>query len=147
MTIFELHKTIRLPCPLDDVFPFFADPINLQYLTPGWLHFQICSRLPIPMNTGTTIDYRLRLHHVPIRWTSEITVWEPPFKFVDEQRKGPYRLWRHEHTFEKQDGHTIASDQVRYALWGGRVIERLLVRRDLKRIFTYRHKQLRARFG
>ena len=147
MTIFELNRTIRLPCPLGDVFPFFADPINLQYLTPSWLHFRICSDLPITISIGITIDYRLRLHGVPIRWTSEISVWEPPFKFVDEQRRGPYRLWIHEHTFEEQDGHTTASDRVRYALWGGRVVQRLLVRRDLDRIFTYRHEQLRARFG
>lgn len=147
MIIFEFNRSLRLPCPLEDVFPFFADPVNLEYLTPSWLHFQLRSRLPIVMDTGTRIDYRLRLRGIPIKWTSKITAWEPPFRFVDKQLRGPYRLWIHEHLFEEHDGHTRASDRVHYALWGGRVVQRLLVHRDLERIFAHRHKQLRARFG
>ena len=147
MTRFELHQTIQLPCPLDEVFAFFADPENLQYLTPAWLHFQLRSPLPLTMRAGTTIDYRLRLHGLPIGWTSEITVWEPPVRFVDEQRRGPYRAWIHEHTFAAQGDQTLALDRVQYDVWGGRLIDRVLVRRDLDRIFAYRHAQLRARFG
>ena len=147
MTRFELHTSIVLPRTLDEVFPFFAAPENLEKLTPPWLHFQIRSALPIVMMAGVSIDYRLRLHGVPLGWTSDITVWEPPYRFVDEQRRGPYRLWRHEHLFEERDGSTIASDRVGYALWGGRIMNRLWVRRDLDRIFAYRHEQLRAYFG
>ncbi len=147
VTIFEFRKTIALPRPLEDVFPFFADPKNLQRLTPPWLHFQIRSCLPTVMATGTTIDYRLRVHGIPLGWTSEITAWEPPHKFVDEQRWGPYRRWIHEHTFEEKDGRTTATDLVRYALWGGRVINSLFVQRDLDHIFTYRHEQLHTLFG
>ena len=147
MTHFELHTSIVLPRPLDEVFPFFAAPENLEKLTPPWLHFRILSTLPIEMSAGASIDYRLRLHGVPLKWTTDITAWEPPYRFVDEQRRGPYRLWRHEHRFEESDGSTIASDRVCYALWGGWVMNRLWVRRDLDRIFAYRHEQLRAQFG
>ena len=147
VTRFELYQSIVLPRPLHDVFPFFAAPENLEQLTPPWLHFRIRSALPIVMSAGVSIDYRLRLHGIPLGWTSEITVWEPPNRFVDEQRRGPYRLWRHEHLFEACNGTTIASDRVSYALWGGRIMDRLLVRRDLDRIFAYRHQQLRAHFG
>ena len=84
----RIHSTVvRLAAPLESVFAFFADAANLELLTPGWLHFRILSPLPLAMAAGTRIDYRLRLRGVPIRWQSEITAWEPPYRFVDEQRK------------------------------------------------------------
>ena len=147
MTRFEMRTSIVLPRPLAEVFPLFAAPENLEKLTPPWLHFQIRAALPGEMSVGLTIDYRLYIRGIPLRWTSEIVAWEPPYRFVDEQRRGPYRLWRHEHLFAEQDGATVATDHVCYALWGGRVIDRLFVRKDLNRIFTYRHEQLRAVFG
>ncbi len=133
--------------PLGEIFPFFADARNLEVLTPPWLRFEVSSSSPIEMTEGTTIDYRLRLRGVPIRWQSEITKWDPPTVFVDEQRKGPYRLWVHEHRFEERNGLTLAEDCVRYAVPGGRLIDRLFVRADLRRIFQYRRDRLSQLFG
>jgi ligand-binding SRPBCC domain-containing protein len=82
-----------------------------------------------------------------MRWQSEITVWEPPHRFVDEQRKGPYRLWRHEHRFEPRDGGTLATDHVQYAVWLDWLVHPLLVRRDVERIFAFRQEKLREKFG
>ena len=73
----ELHSTVRLAAPLDEVCAFFADARNLEVLTAGWLHFQVDSQSPPAMAAGTRIDYRLRLRGVPVRWQSEITAWEP----------------------------------------------------------------------
>jgi ligand-binding SRPBCC domain-containing protein len=80
----------------------------------------------------------LRLHGIPIRWQSVISVWEPPFRFVDEQVRGPYRSWLHEHTFEERDGGTLCRDRVEYDVPGGWLVNRYLVARDVKRIFEYR---------
>ena len=148
----RVHSTVRLAAPLENVFAFFADAANLELLTPGWLHFRILSPLPLAMAAGTRIDYRLRLRGVPIRWQSEITAWEPPYRFVDEQRRGPYRVWIHEHRFavESREGRAplvVASDRVEYAVPGGRLVNRLFVARDLRRIFAYRGDRLRERFG
>ena len=147
MRTFELNSSITLSRPLDDVFPFFSDARNLERLTPPWLRFSVLTPAPIEMRPGAVIDYRLRLRGVPLRWRSEITVWEPPFRFVDEQRRGPYRLWIHEHRFEEVDGRTLAHDHVRYAVPGGWLADRLLVRRDLQRVFAYRRAVLREAFG
>ena len=134
--------------PRDEVFPFFADARNLEYLTPPWLRFTMLTPEPVAMQPGTLIDYRLRVRGVPLRWRSEITAWEPPYRFVDEQRHGPYRLWIHEHGFEETpEGRTLAHDTVRYAVPGGWLVDRLLVRRDLERIFEYRRTVLRNLFG
>ena len=147
MRTFELHSSVTLPRPLDEVFRFFSDARNLERLTPPWLRFSVLTPGTIEMRPGATIDYRLRLRGVPLRWRSEITVWEPPFRFVDEQRRGPYRLWVHEHRFEKVEGCTRAHDHVRYAVPGGWLADRLLVRRDLQRVFEYRRAVLRDLFG
>ena len=98
------------------------------------------------MAAGTRIDYRLRLHGIPLRWTSDITTWEPPFRFVDEQVRGPYRIWIHEHTFEEKPGGTVVRDNVRYSVLGGALVNRVFVRPDLRKIFGYRHARLREIF-
>lgn len=151
MKVFAFHSEIWLPLPPRDVFPFFASAHNLESITPPWLSFRVLGQRPAEMGAGTVIDYRLRLHGLPLRWQSEITVWEPPDRFVDVQRRGPYRLWEHEHLFLPRDGGTLVQDRVRYAVPGGPLLEslvdRLLVRPDLERIFAYRRQRLREIFG
>ena len=134
------------------MFSFFSSAGNLEVLTPPWLRFRVLTEGEIPMARGTRIDYRLRLHGLPLRWRSEITAWEPPHRFVDEQLIGPYRSWIHEHRFEVKERPgrapvVIASDEVRYQAPGGWLIDRFLVAPDLERIFAYRTARLRERFG
>ena len=145
--MYEIKSEITLPQPLADVFPFFSDARNLERLTPDWLKFEVLTPDPIEMTAGTLIEYRLRLRGVPIRWRSEITAWEPPYRFVDEQRRGPYRAWIHEHTFEERDGQTIARDHVQYDHLGGRLVNRLLVGPDVAKIFAFRRQKMEEIFG
>jgi ligand-binding SRPBCC domain-containing protein len=104
-----------LPNPPEQVFRFFADADNLGTITPEWLQFEILTPRPIEMGIGTLIDYRIRLYGIPIRWRTRITAWNPPWHFRDEQVKGPYRLWVHDHRFTPHLGGTLMTDQVRYA--------------------------------
>jgi ligand-binding SRPBCC domain-containing protein len=131
-----------LPHPLEVVFPFFADAGNLEALTPPWLRFEILSPIPMVMRVGAIIDYRLRIHGIPLQWQSEITAWEPPFRFVDEQQKGPYRKWIHEHTFTQCGTGCEMCDCVRYSVPGGWLANLLFVKRDVRRIFEYRSRKL-----
>ncbi|MGD8441427.1 MAG: SRPBCC family protein [Holophagae bacterium] len=147
MKTFQFRAEHWLPRPLDHVFPFFADAHNLEKLTPEWLRFDVLTPKPIPMEVGTTIDYRLRWHGIPLRWTSEIAAWEPPHRFVDRQIRGPYRLWHHEHRFSEADDGTRMVDEVTYAVWGGDLANRLGVARDVQRIFDYRTRVLDELFG
>ncbi len=142
MHVYELRTEIRVPGRIDEVFAFFADAGNLELLTPPWLKFEIITPRPIEMRVGALIDYRIWLRIVPMRWRTRITAWEPPFRFVDEQIRGPYRQWIHEHTFEQIGEEVAIRDCVRYAVPGGPGIERLahalFVKPDLRRIFGYR---------
>lgn len=137
--------TTRTSLPLDAarVFAFFSDAGRLDQVTPPWLHFRVETPLPISMGPGTRIDYRLRLHGVPIRWQTEITEWDPPQRFVDEQRRGPYRWWHHTHVFTPADDGTEVQDIVDYEPRGGPIVHALLVGPDLRRIFRFRHTALR----
>jgi hypothetical protein len=145
--MFTLQTEQWLPKAIAEVFPFFANAHNLQTITPPWLDFEVLTPAPLEMKPGARIDYRLKIRGVPVRWQSEITVWEPPHRFVDEQRRGPYRVWHHEHTFRAQDGGTLATDTVHYDVWGGRWIQRWLVAPDVEKIFAYRRDRLREIFG
>ena len=131
-----------LPCSPTEIYPFFADAKNLGSLTPTWVHFEILTPGPIEMRVGTLIDYRIRLHGIPVQWRTRITVWEPPSRFVDEQIKGPYRRWIHEHRFEKSGEGTLCYDRVRYSVLGGWLVQRIFVQRDVSRIFAFREAKL-----
>ena len=146
MKTFSIDRSIFLPRPIDEVFPFFSDARNLEQLTPPFLKFKVITPDPIVMEPGTHIRYKLRLHGFPICWESEITVWEPPHRFVDEQLSGPYRLWHHEHRFVTQNGGTQVSDHVDYAILRGSLINSILVAPDVRRIFDYRTQILQSRF-
>jgi len=140
---FTVETYVFLPHPLDVVFPFFADAGNLESLTPPWLRFEILTPLPIRMRAGAIIEYRLRLHGMVMRWQTEISVWDPPHRFVDEQRHGPYLKWIHEHTFAECVGGIEMRDFVRYVVPGGWLVNFLFVQYDVRRIFEYRSKKLR----
>jgi ligand-binding SRPBCC domain-containing protein len=144
---FELTTRAWIPRPVDEVFRFFADAHNLNVITPPFLHFRILTPAPIAMGPGALIDYRIRLRGVPISWRTRIYAWEPPYRFADEQVRGPYRLWQHTHTFVAVDGGTMMDDRVQYRVLGGGLVHTLFVQRDLRRIFRYRLDALRQVFG
>jgi ligand-binding SRPBCC domain-containing protein len=139
----RLECSTIVPHPIETVFAFFADAMNLEAITPPFLRFAVLTPAPIAMRPGRLIDYRLRLHGLPLRWQSEITAWEPPYRFVDEQRRGPYRRWAHEHRFEPCAEGTRVIDRIRYEVPGGDWIHDRLVGPDLCRIFEYRADRLR----
>jgi ligand-binding SRPBCC domain-containing protein len=139
-----------VPRPLNEVFDFFSQAENLQELTPPWLHFHIISVNPAPIEKGALIKYSLHWRRFPIRWTTEIIEWQPPYRFVDLQLKGPYKLWRHEHRFLPEAIGTRISDEVQYALpFGvlGKIAHALKVRRDVETIFAYRRQAVDRLFG
>ena len=143
---YRLEATCRVPAPLDDVFSFFSDARNLERLTPDRLQFQILTEGDLEMREGLLIDYRITLGILPMRWRSEITSWEPPYRFVDTQRRGPYKKWIHEHRFEPDGDATICSDVVDYEVPGGKLVHECLVRPDLERIFAFRETTMQRIF-
>jgi ligand-binding SRPBCC domain-containing protein len=136
-----IEREQLVPLPVGEAYAFFADAFNLEAITPPWLRFRILTPRPIPMSEGTSIEYRLSLHRLPFHWLTRIERLEPGRRFVDRQVKGPFRLWEHTHAFEELPGGTLIRDLVAYRMpYGalGALAHRLLLARDLERIFDYR---------
>jgi ligand-binding SRPBCC domain-containing protein len=141
----KLERTQLVRRSPEDTFAFFADPWNLEAITPPWLRFRITDA-EAPLHQGALLAYRLRLFGLPIRWRTEIARWEPPRTFTDIQIRGPYALWEHTHTFAAVPGGTEVHDLVRYRIpLGplGAASRHVFVRRWLDAIFDYRATRLR----
>lgn len=137
---FRLSRTLWLPQPRDQVFHFFSDATNLERITPPELNFHILTPGPIELKAGAVIDYQLKLFGVPIKWRTLISTWQPGECFVDEQIRGPYKVWIHTHRFSDEKGGTRIDDEVIYRLPFGPFgwIAAPLVRLQVGRIFDYR---------
>jgi ligand-binding SRPBCC domain-containing protein len=146
----RLERSQVVPRPRREVFAFFSDVANLQALTPEFLNFEFLSPLPIAMKAGVTVEYRLRLFGLPVRWKTEIELFEPENRFIDIQRRGPYRNWRHLHQFSDHPGGTLMEDRVDYSLPLGALGDfggRRWVRRSLDRIFDFRRDRIAEILG
>ena len=144
--VYTIRTDVTLERSLEDTFGFFSDACNLEAITPPELRYRIKTPLPIEMRQGSLIEYELSLYGVPFSWLTEITVWEPGVRFIDQQISGPFRVWHHEHCFERiADDQSRIRDQVRYVLplEPFSRIAHPLVRTKLDRIFSYRTDKVR----
>ncbi len=133
--------------PLEECWRFFSDPRNLARITPPALGFTVLSTLPETIHPGLMIRYRVRpIWKIPVSWLTEITQVQRPAYFVDEQRIGPYRIWHHEHFFRVVGAdRTEVRDLIHYVPpLGplGSIINALLIRPQLERIFAFREQEL-----
>ena len=136
---------------ISTVFDFFSKPENLSVITPPAMKFKILTPSPIDMKEGALIDYTVSIMFIPIRWRTLITKFSPPNLFIDQQIKGPYSMWHHTHIFEKiSKNETLIKDKVVYGVpFGiiGRLVHYLYIKRDLKKIFTYRKNKIEQIFN
>ena len=146
MRIHTLRREQVLDASPEAVFAFFADPFNLEAITPPLLRFEVITPGEVTMRVGALITYRLHLHRVPISWLTSIQDWDPPHRFIDQQVRGPFALWHHTHElFPSGPDGTRMRDTVRYAIgYGplGEIAHRVLVRRDLETIFDFRARKV-----
>ena len=139
-----------IAAPLSDVFAFFSDPANLGRITPPEMRFHITNAPAGPLHAGDRIDYSIRIFGLPMRWTTLIDSWTDNASFSDLQERGPYRYWRHVHTFRAVDGGVQMEDEVEYELplgTIGQLFAGWIVKREVEKIFAYRGKVIRQVFG
>jgi ligand-binding SRPBCC domain-containing protein len=159
MAVHSLERTQCIASDLEKVWAFFSDPVNLPAITPPYMRFEILTRgkvqagdrSDVEIYAGQVIEYRLRpLPFFRTYWMTEITHVQEGRYFVDEQRRGPYSLWHHQHHFRKIAGGVEMTDIVHYALpFGliGNLAHPLFVRRQLEGIFQYRFQRVEELFG
>lgn len=147
----HLRREQLIPADQARVWRFFATPVNLNDLTPPGLRFRILHDVPDQMFAGQIIQYRISpFPGVWLRWVTEITLIEEGVRFVDEQKAGPYKLWRHEHRFVPETGGVRMFDEVTYEVgWSlfGWLAEKMWVNRQLREIFDYRTRRVEEIFA
>lgn len=126
----------------EELWAFHGDPAILPRLTPPGKRVEVGARSE-PMGEGAVVILKVRQFGVRLTWVSRIVDWTPPERFADVQEKGPFARWRHDHLFF--DG--LLVDRVDYevplAAAGGRLVDRMIVRPDIVRMFAHRHRVTR----
>lgn len=150
MKVYHLKREITVPRPREEVFAFFEGPENLSILTPQSMQFTILTPQPIKMQSGAIIDYSVKIMGFRRHWQTLITEYNPPDRFVDIQLKGPYTFWHHTHRFVDRGSKTTIIDEVKYVVpFGiiGRIINAVVIRRQLDSIFDFRAQIIAREFG
>jgi len=151
MAVHRIIHRQQLTADLPTVWRYFTHAANLQTITPEYMHFRVTSGdLPDEIYPGMIITYTIApVLRIPMFWMTEIRHVQPMKLFVDEQRRGPYKLWHHQHHFEERDGGVLMTDIVHYELpfWVfGTLAHGLFVERQLTNIFEFRKRKLAALF-
>ncbi|PQJ12507.1 cell division inhibitor [Flavipsychrobacter stenotrophus] len=151
MKIYTLHREQVLPISLKEAWDFFSTPLNLEKITPAEMGFVVLTDVKgKSIYKGMLIEYRVSpLLGIKMKWVTEIGDVSEPYKFVDNQLKGPYALWEHTHTFKEVPGGVLMHDDVRYAIpLGilGEIAHVLVVKNKLKNIFDFRGETLKKYF-
>ena len=149
-----MHQFIRkqfVKTDLQTCWDFFSSPANLKRITPSYMGFDVKTEVPVQMYEGLIIAYTVKpLLGIPVEWVTEITHVKDKSFFVDEQRKGPYTMWHHEHHFKEVEGGVEMTDIVSYIIplgFLGKLVEPFLVKPKLEEIFAYRFKIVEEVFG
>ncbi|MEM7645959.1 MAG: TIGR01777 family oxidoreductase [Pseudomonadota bacterium] len=139
-----------VPSKKEEVFPFFAEAKNLEQIPPPSLNFHILDSSTEKIQLNTIFNYKLKIDGIPVRWRTLIKAWDPPHFFADNQEKGPYRKWYHEHYFKDLAGGTLMTDQVDLEIplgWLGYGAASWKVLRDVKNIFRYRREVIHKKYN
>lgn len=140
-----------LPITLEEAWSFFSSPKNLSVITPPSLDFRILTDLENEeIYEGMHIDYTVKpLLGIPVRWKTEISNVREKHSFTDLQLTGPYKVWKHTHTFATKEDGVLMTDVIQYELplgWLGKIVEKIIVRDKIKSIFEYRKNILNKIF-
>lgn len=153
MKTYVLKTEQVIPVSLEEAWDFFSSPLNLEKITPQEMNFVVTSNYneDTKMYPGMIITYKITpILGIKMNCMTEITHVREGEYFVDEQRFGPYALWHHQHHFKAVEGGVKMTDILNYAIpYGiiGRLSNRILVDKQIKKIFSYREKAIIELFG
>jgi ligand-binding SRPBCC domain-containing protein len=149
--MYQLKTKQIIPNDLETCWDFFSSPKNLKKITPNYMGFEVLLEIPEKMYAGLMIEYEVKpLLGIPMKWITEITHVDELKFFVDEQRKGPYKIWHHEHHFKQVENGIEMTDIVSYEIpFGilGKIAHPLVVKKKLTEIFDYRFQKVEEIFG
>ena len=150
MSLTQLFYEQKINTDLDNLWKFISSPKNLSKITPRYMDFKILSKVPNEMYEGLIISYTVKpILGLKMNWVTEITHIKDKKYFVDEQRKGPYKMWHHEHILIETDNGIIMKDIISYIPpFGifGKILNILFIKKQVEGIFKYRTQVLNKIF-
>lgn len=150
MQMYTLTNTLHLPISREEAWAFLANPAQLENITSDDLSFRVLDPLPGAMYEGMLARYQIQpFSFIRLNWVAEIVHLKEGFRFIDEQRFGPFRFWRHEHRLVEKENGIEMQDTVHYVMpfsFIGRIAHRLFIRNMLEAIFTKRNEEIQAMF-
>jgi ligand-binding SRPBCC domain-containing protein len=152
MKVHTLKVIQNIPASPQEAWNFFSNPANLPVITPGGMRLRIISKdYTEIIYPGQILEYKVSpVFKIPLYWMTAITQVSPGRYFVDEQRKGPYKRWHHEHHFKAVPNGVEMTDRIQYQLplrILGEIVNSLFIKQELKKIFEYRFKKVEELFG
>ena len=152
MAVYQFYREQELKATKNEVWDFIKNPKNLKHITPDYMGFQVTSKdRGDVMYPGMIISYKVSpLLGIKMTWVTEITHVEEGDFFVDEQRKGPYKMWHHEHQLIETENGVLMTDLITYEPpmgFLGAIANNLFIKSQLNEIFDYRRKVMDNKFN
>jgi len=136
-----------MPVPPRALYDWHARPGAFERLMPPWQRLDIVSREG-GIADGDRLVFALRAGPTRVTWEALHSAHIAGEQFVDEMVRGPMARWRHTHRFlpAESSSSSVLEDVVEFApplgiagrAGGG------LIRRQLERLFAFRHSRVRA---
>ena len=150
--MYQLKKTQNISGTLQEAWEFFSQPENLEKITPPYMNFKILSRSEVSeMYPGMIITYKISpLFNIAIKWSTEITQIRDNKYFIDNQIKGPYKIWHHEHHFKEIKNGIEMRDILFYDVgFGiiGKLLHKFFIKKRVLEIFKYRELKIKELFS
>lgn len=151
MAVFHRVHQQLIPAHRQEVWRYLSRSRHLLDLTPSKFKLHIVNKeLPDHLETGLRITYvMVFLGFIRTHWVSEITALENPIYFIDEQAKGPFRYWRHEHRLQDHPEGTLMTDHIQVEApfgWIGTWLYHVWIKHQLDRNMLYRTQVMQETF-
>lgn len=135
----QLRQSVDLPVSAEAAFLWYGRPGAFERLCPPWVKIDV-QRTPAALADGERMEMTLHRGPFSILWKSRYQECVPGRQFCDVQEEGPFRRWKHCRRFTARQEGCRQEDEIDYESLG--LAGELLADRDLKRLFTFRNRQL-----
>ena len=139
-------KESLIAASAETVFAFHEEKGAFERLQPPWQTTEIVVP-PSSLAVGTRVVLRTKIGPFWQTIEAEHVAYEPGRMFADKMNRGPFASWLHRHIVTPHGPReSILTDDIEYELpLGalGRLFGGAFARRELERLFAYRHEVTR----
>ena len=145
----SFEARVELPCSIELAFDLVATPEGIKKISPPEMGL-FFTNAPERYSLGAKVEFKVQAMGLVRKLTHEVTAFNDPNSFTEEQIDGPFRHWVHEHILEiREGGGCVVIDRIQCLPPGGvagMIMTASKIRENLEDGFDYRHEQLERHF-